>query len=156
MPCCSIALAQSLVCRCAKTRQRSHGQHTYLPHHLRKYHILQSPQFQPAESHKAHETRQRSRRTCLLAKAAQAAEPASQGWKGEVAWWTLCAIVCIYVSGLGMLAPVLPAIIIKLNAAGSVEPAQAMGVLASTYAACMCVTPASTVVGAGAEACCWW
>lgn len=73
------------------------------------------------------------RRTVTHA-AAAAASP-TRGWKDDAAWLTLLVTVFIYISGVAMLAPVLPSIIVKLNVGGTVEPAQAMGFIVSIYAA---------------------
>jgi hypothetical protein len=56
------------------------------------------------------------------------------GWKGEVGWVTLCVTCFISYSGLAMLSPILPSIILKLNM-GAADPAQAMGLVTSVFAA---------------------
>lgn len=102
---------------------------------------LQCSRFKRAYFSRAHKSCPRSRRTCLVINAQAAASTPSEGWKGEAAWWTLLATVFIYISGLAMLAPVMPSIIVKLNLGSVIEPANAMGLLVSIYAACMYVVP---------------
>lgn len=69
-------------------------------------------------------------------RAAVAVQPEPQEtWKDRFAWITLCATVFIYMSGVSMLSPVLPSIVLHFGASTKV-----MGGIMSSFAVAMCAS----------------
>lgn len=152
MACRGVGRARQL-CQFASTRRRRQPL-TCLPKPWNCPKVT-DVQFEAADWPNAPRSRHRSRRTCPVTNAqAAAADVAGTGWKDEAAIWTLYVTTFIYISGLAMLAPVFPSILHKLNAGGSLEPAKAMGLLVSTYAACMCALTIVNLIYIRPGVCC--